>query len=239
MSTCVRPKLIAFDLDGTLVESAPDLADAVDETLRWLGRPEAGETAVRQWIGNGVGMLVKRALTGQMWPDEEPVGFNDALEVFSRHYEKNVCRRSTLYPGVRDGLLALRAEDYHLVCITNKHSRFTHPLLEQLGIHPLFDWVGCGDQFTRHKPDPESLLYATDRFGLTPAECWMVGDSRNDVLAARAAGFGVLCVPYGYPGEGTVDELGADDIIASLDELPGWFRQHTGFIPDNGCPSQR
>lgn len=227
MSVGVRPRLIAFDLDGTLVESAPDLADAVDQMLRERGRPEAGEAAVRQWIGNGVGMLVKRALTGLMWPVEDPPDFVEALECFSQHYEQHVCRRSTLYPGVREGLEALRAEHYRLVCITNKHSRFTRPLLQQLGIDTLFDWVGCGDQFTRHKPDPESLLHAAERFGLSPAACWMVGDSRNDVLAARAAGFGVLCVPYGYPGEGTVDSLAADDIIASLDQLPDWFRQHT------------
>ncbi|MGI9213813.1 MAG: phosphoglycolate phosphatase [Methylococcaceae bacterium] len=227
MNLVIRPKLIAFDLDGTLVESAPDLADAIDQMLRELGRPEAGETAVRLWIGNGVGMLVKRALTGQMWPDNEPPGFEQALECFSRHYEQGVCRRSTLYPGVREGLTRLKAEAaYHLVCITNKHSRFTHPLLEQLGIHTLFDWVGCGDQFTRHKPDPESLLHAAQRYGLAPAACWMVGDSPNDVQAARAAGFGILCVPYGYPGDVEIEGLGADAIITTLDALPEWFRQY-------------
>lgn len=227
MNLIIRPKLIAFDLDGTLVESAPDLADAIDQMLRELGRPVVGETAVRLWIGNGVGMLVKRALTGQMWPENTPSNFEQALECFSRHYEQGVCRRSTLYPGVIEGLTRLKAESaYHLVCITNKHSRFTHPLLEQLGIHALFDWVGCGDQFTRHKPDPESLLYAAQRYGLAPNECWMVGDSPNDVQAAKAAGFGILCVPYGYLGDVDVESLGADAIITTLDALPEWFRQY-------------
>jgi phosphoglycolate phosphatase len=225
-TTAMMPKLIAFDLDGTLVESAPDLADAVDVMLRQLDKPPAGETRVKTWIGNGVGMLVKRALTGELWPTDEPAQFEQALALFSDHYEQNLCRRSYLYPGVVEGLTRLREDDYRLVCVTNKHSRFTRPLLEQLGIWTLLDWVGCGDQFARHKPHPESLLYAANHFGFAPAECWMVGDSANDVQAGRAAGFGVLCVPYGYHGDIPVENLGADAIIDSLAVLPDWFRQY-------------
>lgn len=218
-------KLVAFDLDGTLVESAPDLADAVDEMLKELGLPAAGEAKTRGWIGNGVGMLVKRALTGQMWPEVDPPQFEQALARFMVHYEQWVCRRSFLYPGVVEGLAQLREDGYLLVCVTNKDSRFTRPLLERLGILSFFDWVGCGDQFARHKPHPDSLLYAAEHFGVAAANCWMVGDSANDVQAARAAGFGVVCVPYGYHGDTAVESLGADDIIASLAILPEWFRQ--------------
>ena len=217
-------KLIAFDLDGTLVESAPDLADAVDATLEELGQPKAGEARVRGWIGNGVGMLMKRAMTGQMWPDADPPGFDPALERFMAHYAEGVCRRSYLYPGVREGLTQLAEKGYRLTCITNKHSRFTLPLLEQLGIAGFFGWVGCGDQFEKHKPHPESLLYAARHFGVDSNACLMVGDSLNDVEAARAAGFAVVCVPYGYRGDVAAENLGADAVIPSLAALPEWLQ---------------
>jgi phosphoglycolate phosphatase len=219
----LRPELIAFDLDGTLVDSAPDLAYSVDEMLGTMGRAPAGIDQVRAWIGNGIPMLVKRALTGEMWPEAEPERYDEALGVFMGVYEGNVCRYSSPFAGVLEGLEALKSEGYRTACITNKHSRFTLPLLAQLGLAQYLDFVGCGDQFEKHKPDPCPLLKTADHFGLAPEQCVMVGDSANDVEAARAAGFSVLCVPYGYRSCEHVEDLRADGVVQSLAELPALF----------------
>ena len=219
------PELIVFDLDGTLVDSAPDLAFSVDATLATLNRPPAGIDAVRRWIGNGVLMLVKRALSGEMWPQRDPEGLQQSLAVFDAVYSENLCRRSTLYDGVREGLTELRAKEYRTACLTNKHSRYTVPLLQGLGIHAGFDYVGCGDQFARHKPDPEPLLKTAERFQLPPSRCLMVGDSETDVQAARAAGTAIVCVPYGYRTCDRAEDLGADAVIASIAELPAYLRR--------------
>jgi phosphoglycolate phosphatase len=215
-----KPKLVAFDLDGTLVDSAPDLAFAVDAMLARLGRPKAGEDKVKDWIGNGVGMLVRRALTFEPWPESDPPEFAEALPLFMDLYGENLCNRSRLFPGVLEGVRQLKAEGYLTTCATNKVTRFTLPLLEQLGLAPHLDFIGCGDQFAHHKPHPEPLLKTAARFGLDPADCLMVGDSANDVTAARAAGFMVLCVPYGYSGGVPVEQLEPDGIVASLADLP-------------------
>lgn len=218
-----RPELVAFDLDGTLVDSAPDLAHSVDEMLRQLGRAPAGLERVRAWIGNGIPKLVQRALTGTLWPTVEPAGFDEALTRFMTIYEANVCHRTTAFAGVLEGLGALKRDGYHTACITNKHSRFTRPLLAQLGLSQYLDFIGCGDQFAKTKPDPEPLLKTAEHFDLPPERCVMVGDSVNDVTAARAAGFGILCVPYGYRGCARVEDLQADGIVPSLAELPALF----------------
>jgi len=219
------PELIAFDLDGTLVDSSPDLADAIDAMLNRLGLPPAGEPRVKGWIGNGVGMLVKRALTGEMWPRGEPARFDEALPIFMDLYEANVCNRSRLFPGVADGLKQLKAAGFRLACITNKHSRFAGPLLDRLGVLQDMAFVGCGDQFEKHKPDPCPLLKTAERFAVDPSRALMVGDSANDVKAARAAGFMVVCVPYGYHGGQGVECLEPDAIVSSLAELPALFEK--------------
>ena len=215
-----RPSLIVFDLDGTLVDSAPDLAYSIDQMLIRLGRPPAGEDRVRGWIGNGMPMLVKRALTGESWPTDEPEGFGEALALYMEIYGENLSVRSRLYDGARKCLEQLHGEGYTLACITNKHSRFTGPLLESLGVGQYFACLASGDQFRHHKPHPEPLLKTAGRFGVDPAECLMVGDSIADAEAARNAGFMLVLVPYGYHGEADVNSLGADAVVKSLIEIP-------------------
>jgi phosphoglycolate phosphatase len=223
-----KPELIVFDLDGTLVDSAPDIAYAVDTMLTRLNRPQAGEQKVRGWIGNGVAMLVKRALTGEMWPEAEPLGFDEALPLFMDIYEANICDRSRLFDGVAEGLAQLKAAGYRLACNTNKNSRFTLPLLDQLGVSHYFDFIGCGDQFEKQKPDPEPLLKTAERLGVQPARSLMVGDSANDALAARNAGFMLVCVPYGYHGGAGVEVLEPDAIVESFIELPALCEEAAG-----------
>jgi len=219
-----RPELIVFDLDGTLVDSAPDLTYCIDTMLERLGRASAGLQRVRGWIGDGVSMLVKRALTFEMWPQGEPEGFAEALPMFMTLYAENICERSRLFPGVLEGIQALKAEGYTLACLTNKHSDFTLPLLEKLGVAQILDYIGCGNQFQHHKPHPEPLLKTAGRFGFAPYQCLMVGDSENDVEAARAAGYWVVCVSYGYRRCENAEDLRADALIGSIAELPAFLQ---------------
>ncbi len=216
----MRPELIAFDLDGTLVDSAPDIAYAIDTMLGHLDRTPVGEERVKSWIGNGVTMMVKRALTGELWPTGTPLLYEKAFAVFMEIYGANSCERSHLFPGVMEGLRQLKSEGYIVTCITNKHSNFTRPLLEHLAVAEYMDFIGCGDQFERLKPDPFPLLKTAERFNVQPSRAIMIGDSANDVEAARAAGFGIYCVPYGYHNLACVEDLHADRVIDSIAELP-------------------
>lgn len=220
-----QPELIVFDLDGTLVDSAPDLAFAVDAMLERLGLPPRGLQEVRAWIGNGVSMLVKRALSGQMQPDKEPERFGEGLAAFTEIYAAHLCERGGLFPGVLEGLRELKRQGFRLAVVTNKPSRFTLPLLEQLGVAGYLDYIGCGDHFEQHKPHPEPLLKTAARFGVRPEHALMIGDSANDVRAARAAGYGVLVVSYGYCSAARVEDLHADGVIHSLAELPELLKQ--------------
>jgi phosphoglycolate phosphatase len=218
-----RPGLIVFDLDGTLVDSAPDIAQAVDIMLERLGLPQAGEVRVRGWIGNGVATLVKRALTGEQHPASEPPGFQAALALFMDAYAAHLCDLSRVYAGVIEGLARIKAEGYRTACVTNKHSRFTAPLLQRIGLAAYLDFVGSGDQFGKHKPDPEPLLKTAAHFGIRPKGCLMVGDSANDALAARRAGFRLAMVPYGYHGGVDLAALEPEVVVRSIAELPGMF----------------
>ncbi len=213
------PRLILIDLDGTLVDTVPDLAMAADAMMRDLGLPERGEAAVREWIGNGVARLVKRTLTNSLDREPDPDLFERAHEIFLDHYARDVCTRSRPYPGVVEGLDRLEAAAYRLGCVTNKPARFTEPLLAALDLTRRFEIVVSGDTLPVRKPDPGQLLYAAERTGVEPADALMVGDSSNDVLAARAAGFRVVCVPYGYNHGHDIREADPDAIVADLVEL--------------------
>lgn len=136
-----RPALIVFDLDGTLVDSAPDLTYAADSMLAELGLPARGVEAVRGWIGNGIPILVKRALSGRMQPENEPERFEEALAIFMQVYGEHVCDRGGLFPGVQEGVAELKRQGYRLAVLTNKHSRFTLPLLEQRGMAAYMDYI--------------------------------------------------------------------------------------------------
>ena len=218
-----RPSLILFDLDGTLVDSAPDLALAVDRMLVALGRQPAGEDRVRGWIGRGQPMLIKRALTGDLWPEGVPEDYARAEALYVDFYGEGLAERSQLYPGVIECLDALRALQIPMACVTNKDSRFTARVLESLGILSYFDVLASGDQFARPKPEPDALLDTAQRLGVAPEEALMVGDSSADAKAARAAGMMLLMVPYGYHGGESVESFMPDLVLSDLSELPRWI----------------
>ena len=215
----IQPRMILVDLDGTLVDTAPDLAYSVDLMMQHLGLPARGETAVRGWIGNGVPRLIRRALVGayEGEPDEEL--YNKAYPVFQELYEKNVCVHSKLYPGAQQGLQYLKQAGYRLGCVTNKPARYTEPLLKALGVDHYFELIVSGDTLAKKKPDPAPLIYAADQLSTPPQLSLIVGDSINDVQAGRSAGFQVVCVNYGYNHGKDIREAHPDAVIDSLAQL--------------------
>lgn len=213
------PELILIDLDGTLVDTVPDLAMAADAMMRDLGLPERGETAVRQWIGNGVSVLVKRTLTNSLDGEPDSDLYDRAHDIFLDHYAQDVCTLSRPYDGVIEGLDRLAEGGYQIGCVTNKPARFTEPLLDELDMTRRFSVIVSGDTLPWKKPHPGQLLHAADRQGIAPAACLMVGDSKNDVIAARAAGFAVVCVPYGYNHGEDIHTAEPDVVIETLLQL--------------------
>ena len=211
--------MILIDVDGTLVDSVPDLAFCVDSMMTQLGREPWGEERVRDWVGNGVERLVRRALTGQLKGEPDEADFERAYPIFMSLYAENTSKRSVLYPGVREGIDMLKAAGYKLGCVTNKAAQFTEPLLKDLGVYEDFSIVVSGDTLTKKKPDPDQLLHAAEFFGCDPANALMIGDSVSDVAAARAAGFQIVCLSYGYNHGVDIHEAGPDAVIETLDQI--------------------
>ena len=213
------PRLVLLDLDGTLIDTLPDLAHCVDEMLVELGQAPCGPARVGRWVGNGVERLVHRALTGAMDGEAKEVELAPALESFLRCYEDNICTRSRVFSGVHEGLDHLADRGCELACVTNKPYRHTELLLRGLGLRKRFALVLGGDSLAARKPDPLPLRHAMAHFGVSSAETLLVGDSRNDVLAARAAGVPVICMSYGYNHGEDIALAGPDRVLGSLDEL--------------------
>lgn len=220
-----KPKMILIDVDGTLVDSVPDLAYCVDAMMERLGRPAHGEASVRNWVGNGVERLVRRALIGQLDGEPDETEFLHALPIFLDLYRENTSGRSHLYPGIREGLDYLKAKGYPLGCVTNKAAQFTEPLLRDLGVRDDFEIVVSGDTLPRKKPDPLPLLHAAEHFGVAPGDALMIGDSISDVKAARAAGFSIVCMTYGYNHGQDIREANPDAVLDSMAELEGLLQQ--------------
>lgn len=213
------PQLIMFDLDGTLVDSVPDLATAIDLMLCDLKRPAAGIGKVRHWVGNGATALVQRALNGTMMTEEtvDPALLNDAQALFFKHYEQENGQHSRLYDGVSETLTALRRLQIPMAVITNKPVCFTLPLLERLGL--TFDQILGGDSLAQKKPHPAPLLACMENFGVSASQSMMIGDSINDIQAAVAADVKIACVSYGYNHGQDIRTCGAHAVIDSLSEL--------------------
>ena len=220
-------KMVMIDLDGTLIDTVPDLAAAANRMLADLGRAPWDEKHYRTWIGNGVPRFVKRALTGEMQAEPDPKLFEQALGPFRQHYGEAVSDLSRPYPGVVEALEQLTAQSFSLACITNKAAAFTLPLLKNLELDKYFRLVLSGDSLPKQKPDPLPLQHACRHFGIDAAHGVLVGDSSNDVHAARAAGMPVICVTYGYNHGHDIRQSLPDAVVDSLNEVPPYLRLYT------------
>ncbi|WP_417421968.1 phosphoglycolate phosphatase [Halomonas sp.] len=207
-------RLVAFDLDGTLIDSVPDLAVAVQLALGKLDLPLPTEERVRDWVGNGAPVLVERALTWALGHPPEENFQARALDTFMEYYAAAPNALTTLYPGVKTALEALHRAGFTFALITNKPEQFIKPILEHFGLLEWFSlWVG-GDTLAEKKPSPLPLLYIAKACNVAPSECLMVGDSRHDIEAGKAAGFATLALPYGY-NHGDPIELSQPDVVLS------------------------
>ena len=213
------PRLVMFDLDGTLIDSVLDLAEAVDRMLVELGRAPAGVEKVRDWVGNGARVLVRRALAGGL--EHAAVGEAETEQALARFLDIYAdCHHLTaLYPGVHELLEALSTAAVELAVVTNKPERFVAPLLEQVGLGGYFRWIIGGDTLAQQKPDPAALLQVMRLAGVEAAQSLFVGDSRNDVLAARAAAVPCVAVSYGYNHGRPIAEERPSLVVDNLAEL--------------------
>jgi len=214
-----KPKLVLIDLDGTLVDSVPDLAFAADAMMNDLNLPVRGESKVRNWVGNGVERLVKRVLTEDLHAEPEADLFEKAYPIYYEHYLASNGQYSRLYPGVEDGLAFLKQNNFTIGCVTNKAESFTLPLLKAKGILDYFSVVVSGDTLPQKKPAPEPLWHAAKQVNVEPEQCLMLGDSQHDVKAARNAGFQVIAVSYGYNHGEDIRDAKPDAVIDSFVEL--------------------
>ncbi len=214
-----KPEMILIDVDGTLVDSVPDLAYCVNAMLKQLGMSERDEQSIRHWVGNGVERLVKRALINALDGEPDEALFEKALPIFRELYAVNTSVRSHLYDGVLEGLDYMKNAGYRLGCVTNKAGEFTLPILRDLGIAGYFEVTICGDDTPRKKPDPLPLLTAAEKLSVQPEHSMMIGDSQSDVKAAHAAGFQIICLSYGYNHGEDIRDFNPDAVIDSFTEL--------------------
>jgi phosphoglycolate phosphatase len=220
-------KLVLFDLDGTLVHSAPDIAHAANLMLPDLGLPQQAYERIAGWIGDGMARLVKRALTGEV--DGEPGAelFERGLRRFKAHYAANLTRETEPYPGIVATLHELKSCGFTLGCVTNKAEAYTQPLLGRLDLMKYLSVVVAGDTVAARKPDPLPLRYACEKAGTNPAESVLIGDSANDVIGARAAGMKCIAVTYGYNQGRDMRALKPDFVVDSAVEVPQYLRLHS------------
>ena len=205
--------LVVFDLDGTLVDSASDIAESVNRTLEEWSLPRVEEPLIRGWIGEGARTLLQHALLHAGGGTLDVDAVFPSLET---HYGDCLLRSPQVYPGVHEVLDALRAAGVDLAVCTNKPERFVRPLLDALDLGGYFECIVGGDTLPERKPSAMPLLHLVDRFGLSPVQCLMVGDSETDLLTAQAAGVPMALVTYGYlrgfdphsvPGVVVIDDM--------------------------------
>ena len=196
----MNKKLLIFDLDGTLINSALDLALSVNEMLDTLGRDTFDEKTIHGWVGNGAQMLVWRALSGKREVDTTltTAEIDHALKIFLEIYEKNLCVATQPYDAVVETLHRLKEQEYTLAIVTNKPFKFVAPILEKLGMKGLFECILGGDSLEKKKPDPLPLEHVCQTLNTAIENTLMVGDSKNDILAANACGMESVGVTYGY-----------------------------------------
>lgn len=234
--------LVLFDLDGTLIETAPEIADAVNDTLAECGRSAVTQRQVNDWIGHGTRELLIQALAFTDKTTAEAVrsraDFAGIEAVFSVHYQRRCGTRSQLYPQVRETLQALRTAGVKQVVMTNKESRYTQTVLDAHRLLPLFDRVISGDTLPVKKPDPAAVHDCLQRFGVPAERALFVGDSSIDVTTARNAGITVWALPYGYNMGQPIEACQPDRVIPDLSALLGGWTE-TAARPPTPCTTTR
>ena len=214
--------LVMYDLDGTLLDTASEIAEATNLTLKEFNLPPVSQSQVRDWIGHGTGWLMKRAWEEQKGSDK--ANWDEVMARFIHHYEATAGTTSVPFPFVLETLR--KARDYGLkqAVVTNKETRFTNRILEKHGLTNLLDMVVCGDSLSVKKPNPAVIQYCLDTLGVAQGEALFVGDSSIDMATAKAAG--VLCwaVPYGYNFGRPIEETLPDRIVPDIREVPNFFR---------------
>jgi len=215
--------LIMFDLDGTLIETAPEIADAVNDTLRHFDLPAVTQQQVNDWIGHGTRTLLIQALAFVGKTEVAAVAASDSLPLiaaeFDRNYQRRCGTRSHLYPQVRETLAALRDRGVKLAVVTNKEGRYTTTVLNAHQITSLLDRVVSGDTLSTKKPDPAGIQSCLAQFGVLPNRALFVGDSSIDVATARNAGVAVWALPYGYNMGQPIEACAPDRVIADCSVL--------------------
>ncbi|MDW6091666.1 phosphoglycolate phosphatase [Vibrio rhizosphaerae] len=214
-------QLIVFDLDGTLLDSVPDLAVAADQAVRALGYPGVSEAQVRDYVGNGADVLIGRALSQSLTvdPSLSPELMQDARQRFDECYAATGHRLSHLYPGVKETLAQLHQAGFILAIATNKPSRFVPDILQQHGISHYFKEVIGGDRFEKKKPDPMALEWLLTTYNCQPRQMLMVGDSKNDILAAQRAGCRSFGLTYGYNHGEPIADSNPDYVADQISQL--------------------
>jgi phosphoglycolate phosphatase len=215
--------LIMFDLDGTLVETAPEIFDAVNDTLRYFDLPEVTQQQVNDWIGHGTRELLIQALAFSGGVPDTTVRASGSLALsvarFDMHYQQRCGTRSQLYPQVRETLTVLRQQGVKLAVVTNKEGRYTTTVLNAHSLMPLLDAVVSGDTFPAKKPDPTGINSCLSQFGVRPERALFVGDSSIDVATARNAGVRVWALPYGYNMGQPIEASAPDRVISDCSAL--------------------
>ncbi len=215
--------LVLFDLDGTLVETAPEIMDAVNDTLSRFDLPWVTQTQVNDWIGHGTRELMVQALAKVTASTAEAVRGSELLArimpVYDGFYERRCGTRSQLYPQVRETLQALRAQGVKLAVVTNKEGRYTQVVLDVHQLKPLFDAVVSGDSLPTKKPNPAGVMQCLAQFGVSPHRVLFVGDSSIDAATARNAGVSVWLLPYGYNMGQPIEACAPDRVIKDFSEL--------------------
>jgi phosphoglycolate phosphatase len=215
--------LILFDLDGTLVETAPEIMDAVNDTLRRFGLTEVTQQQVNDWIGHGTRELLVQALADRTGTKPELVRPSEflrvVLPVYDTFYEQRCGTRSNLYPHVRETLTKLRDQGVKLAVVTNKEGRYTQVVLDVHQLTPMFDAVVSGDTFPAKKPNPAGVAHCLSQFGVSAGRALFVGDSSIDAATARNAGLPVWLLPYGYNMGQPIEACAPDRVIQDFSSL--------------------
>ena len=205
---------VTFDLDGTLLDTIADLAEACRRMLEEVGAAPRSQAEVHIFVGKGMAVLVERCLTYEQPPAAEKL--HAAIESFKRHYAAVNGRSTLIYPGVIEGLQAWKASGVKMGVVTNKPGMFTEALLDRMGLTDYFDVIVSGDTTANKKPHPEPILHACRLFNVRPDRNLHIGDSENDIHAAHAAGCPAYAVPYGYNEGEPVDSANCDALVSDL-----------------------